>query len=89
MKTMVVKVLHKSGLHARLAAELVQVTTQFAAQIEIENDNETVDGKSIMGILTLAAGYQTELQIRASGVDEVAAIQAITDVFLLKFASEE
>lgn len=85
MKDTVVKIYNQSGLHARLAASLVKVTNQFTSRIEIEKDGQCVDGKSIMGVLTLAASYETELRIIVEGPDEEAAVKAIEDCFNKKF----
>jgi phosphocarrier protein len=66
------------GLHARAAARFVHLATQFDARIRIGRDGRMMDGKSIMGILLLAAGRGTTLTITADGVDEVEALDALT-----------
>ena len=65
------------GLHARAAARFVHLATQFTSQIRIGRDTKMMDGKSIMGILLLAAARGTMLTITANGPDEAAAIEAL------------
>jgi phosphocarrier protein len=65
------------GLHARAAARFVHLATQFTSQIRIGRDTKMMDGKSIMGILLLAAARGTMLTITASGPDEAAAVEAL------------
>ena len=72
-----VTIINKLGLHARAASKLVNCASGFAAEIFISRGDREVNGKSIMGVLTLAAGRGTELGIRADGTDEAAAIEAI------------
>ena len=65
------------GLHARAAARFVHLATQFSSQIRIGRDGKSMDGKSIMGILLLAAARGTTLTISADGADEAAAVEAL------------
>jgi phosphocarrier protein len=65
------------GLHARAAARFVHLATQFTSQIRIGRGTKMMDGKSIMGILLLAAAQGTVLTITANGPDEAAAIDAL------------
>jgi phosphocarrier protein HPr len=65
------------GLHARAAARFVQVAGRFAAQIRVTRDGRTVDGKSLMGILLLAASRGSILTISAEGTDADAALDAL------------
>jgi phosphocarrier protein len=70
------------GLHARAAARFVQLAGTFAAQIRVDRGGRTIDGKSIMGLLTLAAARGTSIAISADGADEadaVAALAALVD----------
>lgn len=69
---------NKQGLHARPAALMVQTANKFACDVEIQKDEEKVNGKSIMGIMTLAAGAGCEIIIRTSGDDAEAAMEEIT-----------
>ena len=68
---------NRLGLHARAAAKFVHTATRFQSQIRISRDGKTMDGKSIMGILLLAAPAGTTIVITADGSDESAAIDAL------------
>ncbi|MCJ7753995.1 MAG: HPr family phosphocarrier protein [Thermoanaerobaculales bacterium] len=76
---------NKLGLHARAAAKLVHTASAFEAEIYIGTEHEEVNAKSILGILTLAATKGTPLIVRADGVDEKAAVEAIVALFADKF----
>ena len=65
------------GLHARPAAQLVKLASTFSAQIEIVKDGTPVNGKSIMGVMMLAAEHGSSLVIRADGADAAAAVDAL------------
>jgi phosphocarrier protein len=68
---------NRLGLHARAAAKFVHTATRFTSQIRISRDGRTMDGKSIMGILLLAAGAGTTVVITADGADESDAVEAL------------
>ncbi len=68
------------GLHARAAAQLVQVANRFRAEIHVEKDGMKVNGKSIMGVLTLAAAKGTSIQVSCEGEDAGAAMEALAKV---------
>lgn len=68
---------NRLGLHARAAAKFVHTATRYSSQIKISRDGKTMDGKSIMGILLLAAGAGTTVVITADGSDESDAIDAL------------
>jgi phosphocarrier protein len=72
-----VTIVNQLGLHARAAAKFVQVATRFESQVRVSRDDKAMDGKSIMGILLLAAARGTWLTISADGRDEQAAIDAL------------
>ncbi len=76
---------NKLGLHARPAALLVKTLSRFDSDIYITKDNQVVNGKSIMGVMTLAAEYGSPIQFRISGEDEEDVVAAIEEVFALKF----
>lgn len=82
-KTLTVK--NRAGIHARPAALIAQTANKFASEISIEKDSTTVNAKSIMGVITMAAGYNTVLLLRADGPDEKQAVQSIVDLFESKF----
>ncbi len=65
------------GIHARPAANLVQLASRFKAEVEIGTESLTVNAKSIMGVLMLAAETGTQLTIRAKGPDECEAVEAL------------
>ena len=69
------------GLHARPAARLAQAAQQFDARITLEYEGMTVDAKSILEILSLAAGKGASLTLRCYGEDAALAVEAITEVF--------
>jgi phosphocarrier protein len=68
------------GLHARPAAQLVKLANTFACEIELIKDGVPVNGKSIMGVMILAAEYGSSVTIRASGADEAAAVAALAEL---------
>lgn len=77
MTTQEVMIRNRLGLHARAAAKFVHTATRYASNIRISRGGRTMDGKSIMGILLLAAGAGTTIVISADGADEAAAIDAL------------
>lgn len=83
-----VVVLNRAGIHARPAALIVQTAGRFSAHIEFQKDSETINAKSIMGIITLGASYETKLLLRADGKDEAAAIDALATLFENRFEEE-
>ena len=88
MKSKKVKITNRAGIHARPAALLVQTANEYDSQIFLEKDSEKINGKSIMGIITLGATYESEINIIAEGTDEEQAVQAIATLFENKFQEE-
>jgi phosphocarrier protein len=84
----IVTIKNRAGIHARPAALLVQTANRFSANIFLEKDGEKINGKSIMGILTLAATYNSPIKIIADGSDEQDALQTICRLFETKFEEE-
>ena len=84
-----VTIVNKLGLHARAASRLVNCASGFAADIEIARGARAVNAKSIMGVLTLAAAIGAELEIRADGADERAAIEALVALISNRFGEDE
>lgn len=82
-KTLTVK--NRAGIHARPAALIAQTANKFTSEIFIEKDSTTVNAKSIMGVITMAAGYNTVLLLKADGPDEKQAVETIFDLFESKF----
>lgn len=68
---------NRLGLHARAAAKFVHMATRFSSHIKVSRDGRTMDGKSIMGILLLAAGAGSNIVISAEGTDESTAVEAL------------
>ena len=68
---------NRAGIHARPAALIAQTANKFASEILIEKDSTTINAKSIMGVITMAAGYNTVLTLKAEGSDAQAAVDAI------------
>jgi phosphocarrier protein len=85
-KDVVVK--NRAGIHARPAALIVQTASQFSSQIEFKNDHETINAKSIMGIITLGASYNSTITISADGEDEQQAVDRLVELFENRFEEE-
>ncbi len=85
MVTETVEIKNRAGLHARPAALIVKTANEFDAEINIELDDMKVNGKSIMGIITLGANYKSELKISAEGKDEKEAVAALVKLFESRF----
>ena len=83
-----VEVINKLGLHARPAMMLVKTASQFQSDIKIIKDNMTVNAKSIMGVLVLAAEKGSKLKIVAEGPDENEAVEALAKLFADGFGEE-
>jgi phosphocarrier protein len=79
---------NRAGIHARPSAMLVQTAKDFQSNIYLEKGNDRINGKSIMGILTLGASFGTELRVIAEGKDEQAALEAMVNLFNRKFEEE-
>jgi phosphocarrier protein HPr len=84
-----IEILNKLGLHARAAAKLVQCAGRFASHVEIERRGQSVNGKSIMGVMMLAASQGTRITVAASGEDEVDAMAAIEALIGDRFGESE
>ena len=79
---------NRAGIHARPAALIAQTANKFACEILLEKDDITINAKSIMGVITMAAGYNTTLTLVAEGADEKEAVLAISELFENKFEEE-
>jgi len=80
---------NKLGLHARASAKFVKLASEFSCDISLARNGQTVNAKSIMGIMMLAAGKGTNLELCAEGVDEDAAIKAISALIEDYFGEDE
>jgi phosphocarrier protein HPr len=80
---------NRTGLHARAAAKLVETTTSFDSSVEISNGEKTVDGKSILSVMLLAASPGSELKLLVDGNDENEAIHAIMQLVEKNFGEDK
>ncbi len=83
-----VQVVNRAGMHARPAAELVKLAGTFSSEIHVEKDGLQVNGKSIMGVLMLAAEQGSTLRFTASGPDADAALKALVELVRRGFEEE-
>jgi len=84
-----IEIKNKLGLHARAAAKLVHTAARFKSDIKIRKGEEEVDGKSILGILLLAAGRGSTVRLKADGDDERDALDAVEKLIDAKFDEVE
>ncbi len=77
----VVKVINRSGIHTRPAASIVKLASKFKSEIFLIRDKFAINGKSIIGVMTLAAEQGSEIRVRAEGPDEQEAIDEIVKLF--------
>ena len=89
MEVRQLEIINKKGLHARAAAKLINLTQTFEADVVLVKGDNEVNGKSLLGLLMLAAHQGTWLTIRASGEDEGVAIQKICNLIESKFEESE
>lgn len=83
------KILNKKGLHARASAKFVQCVDRFEAEVCVLKDGQSVSGTSIMGLMMLAAGIGSSIEVRASGADAGAVIEAIAALVNDRFGEGE
>ena len=86
--TAVAKIVNKKGLHARASAKIVEAAARFQSQITISRDGQTVDARSIMGLMMLAASLGSEVRIEAEGPDAEEAMRAILALVEAKFGED-
>ncbi len=84
-----VTIINKLGLHARAAVKFVNLANRFTSSIKIEKSGNKIDGKSILGILTLAAVQGTEITLCVSGKDEQSVMEALVSLIKNKFDEAE
>lgn len=85
-KILIVK--NRAGIHARPATLIAQLANKFTSEITLEKDSIVVNAKSIMGVITMAAGYNTTMTLKVEGPDESEAASAIENLFDTKFDDE-
>jgi len=83
-----VQIVNRNGLHARPAAEVVKTAAKFKSEITMVRDDLEVNGKSIMGVMMLAAEFGASLTIRAHGPDAQQAVDAIAELIAQKFGEK-
>ena len=84
-----IKIANKLGLHARAASKFAKCASQFSSTVEIGYKERMVDGKSIMSVMTLAAGRGTMLQLSITGNDEEAANSELTELVKSYFGEKD
>lgn len=84
-----IEIRNKLGLHARAAAKFVHIAARFKSSIKVRKGDEEVDGKSILGILLLAAGRGSTVIVKADGPDEREAVDAIEKLIEARFDEVE
>lgn len=84
-----IEIVNKLGLHARAAAKFVTCASGFASKIQIVRDGRRVNGKSIMGVMMLAASQGSQITLEISGDDEAAACEALEKLIATRFGEPE
>ncbi|MDA3868788.1 MAG: HPr family phosphocarrier protein [Gammaproteobacteria bacterium] len=84
-----IEIINKLGMHARAAAKFVKLASSFESQIEIERKGRRVNGKSIMGVMMLAAGKGSQITISAEGVDAKKSLDQLEQLINHRFDEEE
>ncbi len=84
-----IEIVNKLGLHARAAAKLVTEASLYDCRVELRKQEQVVNGKSIMGVMMLAAGQGTRLTLITDGDDETAAMQALDALVMSRFGEPE
>lgn len=82
-------IVNKLGLHARAAAKLVKLASQFESNVHVKRQQREVNGKSIMGVMLLAAAKGTEVELIVEGIDETTAMTQLKDLIQSGFGEEE
>ncbi len=84
-----ITIINKLGLHARAAAKLVTLASSYQSEITLIRENKEVNGKSIMGVLMLAASKGSKITLRISGEDEQQALMALQQLIVHRFDEKE
>lgn len=88
MVKMMIRVQNRAGIHARPAAIIAQLANKFKSELTLSKDGVDINAKSIMGIITMAASYDTEMELISEGEDEKEAAEAIKALFDSKFEED-
>ncbi len=89
MQNRTVTIVNKLGLHARAAAKFVTLASSFASDIKVARNGQEVNGKSIMGVMMLAASRGTDITLIADGDDEKDALNRLAELIAQRFGEEE
>lgn len=84
----IAKITNKRGLHARASAKIVEAAARFKSEITVTKDNQTVDARSIMGLMMLAASMGSQIEICAQGEDAESAVVALLALAEAKFGED-
>ncbi|MCB1829821.1 MAG: HPr family phosphocarrier protein [Chromatiaceae bacterium] len=84
-----IKIINKLGLHARAAAKFVTLASQYSSDVKLVLKGQSINGKSIMGVMMLAASQGTELTLITDGEDEANAMDALDELIRNRFGEEE
>lgn len=84
-----ITIINKLGLHARASAKFVSQAAHYTSNIQIRKGDQTVNGKSIMGVMMLAANKGTEIELTVEGEDEVQMLEDLTELINNRFGEEE
>lgn len=83
-----VDIINERGLHARASAKFVKLAGEFDAEVTVSREGQTVDARSIMGLMMLAAGIGSTIEIAAEGPEAKAAVTALSDLVSARFDEE-
>ena len=89
MQEKTVTIINKLGLHARAAAKFVTTASSYSSDVDISRNGQRVNGKSIMGVMMLAASRGTEVVIMTQGIDEVEAAESLVTLIEDRFGEQE
>ncbi|MBP6918240.1 MAG: HPr family phosphocarrier protein [Legionellaceae bacterium] len=89
MRTITITIINKLGLHARASAKFVSTAARFQSQVEVTKDQQTINGKSIMGVMMLAAKQGSILTLQMNGPDEESMEKALVNLIQQRFFEEE
>ncbi len=89
MITKQITIINKLGLHARAAAKLVNCASGFSSSVHLQHKDQRINGKSIMGVMMLAASQGSNLEIEVSGKDETEALGALESLIIDRFGEEQ
>ena len=84
-----VDIINERGLHARASAKFVKLASTFAAEVTVSRDGTTVDARSIMGLMMLAAGPGCQIDIAAEGPEARSAVEALAELVAARFDEEQ